>query len=343
MTLEQIIDRARQYGYEGIEIDGKRPHGNPLDLPSPRCRELRLRADDAGVPIYAVAANNDFASPIPEHRESQLAYVKELIRMTADLGAPVLRMFCAWPGVTLGQNGGRYDIAQRVWRIAQHETGEAALGRCREGLVECSRWAAEHGVTLALQNHPPVIADHRDMLRMIAEVDSPALKACFDAPLAHMQGVTAMREAAAEVGPLQVLSHFGGEYERDADGRVTASCGTGTAAARRSTSTPSSCAAWSDIGYDGVHRYELCHPLPKVDGVTGRPGLRRPERAARRRVPARAARRGHDTGGREHVEGAPVATLYSGSKMSSPIACRKSRATLNASGRLGMEGPGRSR
>ena len=46
--------------------------------------------------------------------------------MTADLGAPVLRMFCAWPGVTLGPDGGRYDIAQRVWRIAQHEAGEAA-------------------------------------------------------------------------------------------------------------------------------------------------------------------------------------------------------------------------
>ena len=31
LTLEQVIDRAKQYGYEGVEIDGKRPHGNPLD------------------------------------------------------------------------------------------------------------------------------------------------------------------------------------------------------------------------------------------------------------------------------------------------------------------------
>ena len=35
-----------------------------------------------------------------------------------------------------------------------------------------------------------------------------------------MQGVTDMRGAAAEVGSLQVLSHFGGEYDRDADGRI---------------------------------------------------------------------------------------------------------------------------
>src|SRR5947208_5241544 len=100
LTLEQIIERARSYGYAGIEIDGKRPHGNPLDLPARRCLELRRRADESGVEIYAVAANNDFSSPIPEHRECQLAYVRELIRMTADLGAPVLRLFAAWPGVT---------------------------------------------------------------------------------------------------------------------------------------------------------------------------------------------------------------------------------------------------
>ncbi len=106
LTIEEVIDRARKYGYDGVEIDGKRPHGNPLDLPTARCHELRRRATDAGVPIYAVAANNDFSSPIPEHRESQLVYVRELIRMTADLGAPVLRVFCAMPRVTFGSNGG---------------------------------------------------------------------------------------------------------------------------------------------------------------------------------------------------------------------------------------------
>ena len=33
LTIEELIERAREYGYEGVEIDGKRPHGNPLDLP----------------------------------------------------------------------------------------------------------------------------------------------------------------------------------------------------------------------------------------------------------------------------------------------------------------------
>jgi hypothetical protein len=31
LSLEQVIQRAKEYGYEGVEIDGKRPHGDPLD------------------------------------------------------------------------------------------------------------------------------------------------------------------------------------------------------------------------------------------------------------------------------------------------------------------------
>ncbi len=41
LKLEEVIQRAKQYGYDGIEIDGKRPHGNPIDMPTARCRELR--------------------------------------------------------------------------------------------------------------------------------------------------------------------------------------------------------------------------------------------------------------------------------------------------------------
>src|SRR5579884_2879035 len=78
LTLEQVVDRAKDYGYDGVEIDGKRPHGNPLDMPRERCRQISRYAHDKGIEIYAVAANNDFSSPIPEHRESQLVYMREL-------------------------------------------------------------------------------------------------------------------------------------------------------------------------------------------------------------------------------------------------------------------------
>src|ERR1700751_1646230 len=93
LALPAMIARAKEYGYDGIEIDGKRPHGNPLDWPTARCRDLRARADDHWFDIYAAAANNDFSNPVPEVREAQICYVRELIRMAADFGAPTLRVF----------------------------------------------------------------------------------------------------------------------------------------------------------------------------------------------------------------------------------------------------------
>ena len=270
LTLEQVIARAREYGYAGIEIDGKRPHGNPIDLAPARCRDVRRIAEDAGIEIYAIAANNDFSSPIPEHRESQLAYVRDLVRMAADAGAPVLRVFAAWPGVTLAnssEDAGRYDIARRIWAATHEAFGvEQTWERCRGGLIEAARWAADHGVTLALQNHPPVIENVADMLRMIAEVGSPSLKACYDAPLAKQQGVADMRRAVRDVGSLQALSHFGGEYAEE---------GTATRGYVRQSDGlvaedfyPEFIRGLREIGYEGYLGYELCHPLPRVEGVT---------------------------------------------------------------------------
>ncbi len=269
LTLEELIERARRYGYDGVEIDGKRPHGNPLDLPENRCREIRRRAQEAGLEIYAVAANNDLTSPIPEHRESQLVYLRELIRMTANLGAPVLRVFAAWPGVTLSANGGRYDIAQRVWSTAHQEFGEDQSWEwCRECLAEAARWAGDAGVTLALQNHAPLMDSRGAMLRMIREVASPHLKACYDAPLARKQGVTDMAAAVREVGPLEALTHFGGEYDEAPDGSVR-----GYVRNPDGSLTPEDfyldfARGLLEIAYRGYTGYELCHPLPKADGLT---------------------------------------------------------------------------
>lgn len=268
LTLFELIDRAKQFGYDGVEIDGKRPHGSPLDMPAARCREVRLKAEDAGVDLYAVAANNDFSSPVPEHRESQLLYVRDLIRMTADLGAPCLRIFAAWPGVTPAEEGPRYEQTERIWSLMHEEfTAEQTWEWCRQGLIEAARWAADAGITLALQNHPPVTNNVDEMLRMIREVDAPSLKACFDAPLAYKQGVKNMRKAAEQVGSLQVLTHFGGEYEEGPDGEVL-----GRVRWRDGRLTPEDfnadfIAGMRDIGYEGYTGYELCHPLPKIDGA----------------------------------------------------------------------------
>jgi len=259
LKLEEVIRRAKQYGYDGVEIDGKRPHGNPLDLPTARCRELRAVAEGEGVEIFGVAANNDFSSPITEHRECQVLYVRELIRMASDLGASTVRVFLAWPGVTQHPQIARYDISRPLWEtVHRNFSQQQTWDWCRAGLNECARYASDAGVTLALQNHKPVINNHHDVLRMVHEVNSPSLKVSLDAPIMPVKTPEYMHQAARDVGPLQVLSHFGGDYsERGADGKV-----------KGEDFYPHFVRAMREINYRGYLSYELCHPLPKAGGQT---------------------------------------------------------------------------
>jgi sugar phosphate isomerase/epimerase len=270
LTLPDLIKAARRFGYDGVEIDGKRPHGNPLDWPTRRCQDLRSVAEGEGIEIHAVAANNDFSCPAAEVREAQIAYLRDLIRMTADLGAKHLRVFLAWWGVTRHPHLATYDIMENLWPIVHEKfSPEEIWGWCQEALVECARYAREAGVTLALQNHRPVIKDHNDVLRMVREVNSPHLKVCLDAPLMLDKSAGAMLEAARAVGPLQALSHIGGEFERRADGSIRGyERHDGVVGGETNQYYRDFVAAMRDIGYDGYFSYELCHQLPLENGQT---------------------------------------------------------------------------
>ena len=258
LTLEEVVQRAKEYGYDGVEIDGKRPHGNPLDWPKKRCRRLRAMAEDHRIEIYSVAANNDFSSPIPEHRECQIAYMRALIRMASDFGAKTLRVFLAWPGVTKHPQVAKYSIARAIWDFThKHFSEEQTWAWCRDSLIDCARYAGDAGVTLALQNHKPVIKNYEDVLRMVHEVNSPHLKVCLDVPIMADKSPENIRRAAKAVASLQILSHFGGEYERSPDGKV-----------KGAKFYSHFISAMQEIGYDGYIGYELCHPLPVVNGQT---------------------------------------------------------------------------
>jgi Xylose isomerase-like TIM barrel len=180
--------------------------------------------------------------------------------MTSDLGGKTIRVFLAWPGVTLvPEGGGRYDIAQAVWKAAHQDfTDEQTWAWCRQSLEEASKLAGDFGVTLALQNHPPVIKGYADTLRMVKEVGSPHLKICFDARLEHTLDETAVRKAVNEVGSLQTLWHYGGEYDRGPDGITL----------KGDEKCLGEMLGLLDIGYKGYAGFELCHPLPVVNGQT---------------------------------------------------------------------------
>lgn len=265
--MEEFIDTAKKFGYDGVEIDLKRPHGSPLDLDEKRCAEIRAYAEKQGLEICAVAANNNFASIVPEQLENELLMVREQIRVAKQLGAPVLRLFACWRGVVKRNGIATYEVP------SQYHTYYGALDyELRQSIVNCLKeavkWAEEAGVVLALQNHHPIIEEYQDMLDFVKWVDSPWLKCCLDAPCcgwtAEHQSDEYMTKAVHDVGDLQMLSHANAEFVEHPDGKIEM-VSFDPHLQPVLTNYPAFIRALKEVGYDGYINYEFCH-MPFRDG-----------------------------------------------------------------------------
>ncbi len=259
LSIPELIQKAKALGYSGIEIDGKRPHGNPMDLDAGARKEIKAMTADAGLDMVGVASNNDFSSPIAEHRESQLLMVKEQIKLCRDLGGKVVRLFLAWPGVTMVNGLAQYDVAHRRWDEAYRDTTRAEMWDFAKGCFkEAAHIAEQEGVIVALQNHAPVIRHYRDVLDMVEEVDSPAFQAIQDVPMEPNQSDAWVRQMVLDTGKRQVHAHFGGEFERRPDGKIVDFPLFGFGRPRTNFTTYIK--ALKEIGYKGYFCYEFCHP-----------------------------------------------------------------------------------
>lgn len=261
LTVEEFVDTAKKYGYAGVELDLKRPHGSPIDLDSERCRQIREYVAGSGLEMCGVAANNNFASIVPEQIENELLMVKEQIRVAKELGAPVLRLFAAWRGIVMKNGIGTYETqaAYHSWYGALDYELRQSVTAC---LKECAKWAEDAGVILALQNHHPIINTYRDMLDFVEWVDSPYLKCCFDAPCCgwteHTQSDAYMEQAVKDVGSLQMLSHANAEFVEEEDGDIRM-ISFDPQIQPVLTNYPAFIKALKKQGYEGYINYEFCH------------------------------------------------------------------------------------
>ncbi len=258
LPLPEVFRRAKEMGFEGVEIGARRPHASPMDLDEKARDRIRQEADRAGVEIPAVASYNNFASPILEQRENELLMVREQTKLARDLGAPVLRLFAAWRGITVRDGHGTYEMTRRYWENGYPDVTSLERWHWVEDcLKEVADFASEMGVTLALQNHEPVIRRYTDVLDLIRAVNSPALKACLDCPLLTSQNDDYVTRAVRDTGDLQVHSHYGGEFE-ERDGEAVQRQILHTT--RGLINYPTFVQALKEIGYEGYLCYEFCHP-----------------------------------------------------------------------------------
>jgi sugar phosphate isomerase/epimerase len=270
LSFDEFCKRAKEFGYDGVELDNKRPMGNPMDLDQRKRGEMKNSLARYGLEIPCIAANTDFSSPIPEHRECQLLMVRETAILAKDLGAKIVRLFAAWPGVPIHEGVGTYDFVHdhdgyySFMRQYPYATWIDRYNFVKDGLKEAAKIGEENGVVMVLQNHAPLIRSWKDMFNLITEVNSPWLKACMDLPIFEKQDKEYIANAVRTIGNLQAHSHFGGEYYRN-ENKVVKPILLDYYADGKMPDYTHYIQLMNEIGFNGYFTFELCHPLLNKD------------------------------------------------------------------------------
>jgi len=213
LSLEQQIHKAKQLGFEGLAIETKRPVASPLDLNKTDRNRIKNMAADEGIVLCAVESMSNFAGRYMEERENNLAMMLAVLELAKDLGVDLVKVFAAWPGLV--------NDEEQIAMYAPFERGQyykrlyppdlRKWQRAVEGIREVADWAADMGITIALQNHAPVITPgYEDVLTMMHEVDRKNVKFCLDVPLFYdRQAHHYVQEAVQKCWKYIVHTHYG--------------------------------------------------------------------------------------------------------------------------------------
>ena len=213
LTLEQQIHRAKEFGFDALAIETKRPVASPLDLNKADRNFIKKLAADEGIVLCAVESLSNFAGKHMEERENNIAMMRYVLEMAKDLGVDLVKIFAAWPGIINDEDDialyGQFERGEYYKRLWPADLRK--WNRCVEGIREVADMAADMGITLALQNHAPVLAKgYEDTLTMMQEIDRRNVKLCIDAPLFYeRQSDEYIREAVENCQEHLVQTHYG--------------------------------------------------------------------------------------------------------------------------------------
>ena len=225
LSLEEQIYKAKELGFDALSIETKRPIASPLDLTREDRARLKSVSAQQGIPICAIETLSDFSGRHMEDRENNLAMMKLNLELARDLGVNLVKVFASWPGIINDEENvaiyAQYDRFPYYKQLYPDDLRK--WNRAVEGIREMADWAADMGITLALQNHAPVVrSGYEDVLAMMQEIDRENVKLCLDVPLyADRQTDEYVRKSVEACGEHVLLTHFGAwNFVQEPDGKI---------------------------------------------------------------------------------------------------------------------------
>jgi sugar phosphate isomerase/epimerase len=150
MDLFEFVNLAADMALDAVEPTS---YYFPPNVTAGYLHRLKQHAFFLGLDISGTAIGNNFCLPPGAKRDEQLALTRTWIDRAAELDAPVIRIFAG--------------------NIPKGATEEQAADWAVEGIKQSLPYAADKGVTLALENHGGITATPAQILRLVKAVDGP--------------------------------------------------------------------------------------------------------------------------------------------------------------------------
>ena len=143
LTMAELIDKAKEYNYEHLElrVEWDHAHGVELDSSQQQLDEARSILDDNDITLSCIATGVRFIDPDPQKRAEQVDLLKRYIDLSEKMGAKNIRFF-GDPVPKLPA-----DVDQTLdWEA--------------EGIRACDGLAGDAGVALCLETHGNLLASY---------------------------------------------------------------------------------------------------------------------------------------------------------------------------------------
>jgi sugar phosphate isomerase/epimerase len=163
---------------DGVEfVDLHFPSTDPLYL-----RDLKKLCTDLQLTIAGIAVSNDFGPS--DRRSLETQKVREWCDVAAYLGAPIVRIFSGWmptAPVAARDDGRIVGLFRRIFG-GQRVDERRLWSDVTYALRSVADYAAERGVTLALQNNRSdgIVGGAAQIAQCVRDVGSPWLRVCLD-------------------------------------------------------------------------------------------------------------------------------------------------------------------
>ncbi len=194
-SFPKVLQFISEAGYDGVEINGFRPHPHPDDYDTPaKCKDLLKEIEGYGLGISGYAPSFADVPPAEVDPETYLSVFRKSLVFCTNCGISILRVDTVSPPVSLraDEYETRFTRLSNTWHAAAVEAAKAGVNVV---------WEFEPGFWL---NKPS------EVQRVISEVNHENFKLLFDTSHAYMGSVVGARQT----GDPELLNGGVAEYAR---------------------------------------------------------------------------------------------------------------------------------